>query len=241
MDSANSNSLGPSDDEVEFLGTTNNNSISTNALPPLPDVRTMKIKDLKRELETEYRISTKLMIEKDELVSALINARNKKGQGNTNDDVSVSVADYRASARLKYEQSILLEKSSTNHPSSNGSPQHSSPNQSNKKKEGPRKLNTVQRLNAKQLQAYNLAIKQRKSIFITGPAGVGKSVVLKHIMEALAQRRQKGTWAATSSTGTTAVALGGETLHHFAGCGVPSLVTDFRKCFGKHSLERWQK
>ena len=235
MDATNSNPLGPSDDEVEFLGTTNNNS-STNALLP-SDVRTMKIKDIKRELETEYRISTKLMIEKDELVSALINARNKKGQSSTNDDTSV--ADYRASARSKYEQSILLEKSSTNHPLSNGSPQHSIHNQSNKKKEGPRKLDTVQRLNAKQLQAYNLAISERKSIFITGPAGVGKSVVLKHIMEALAQRRQKGTWAATSSTGTTAVALGGETLHHFAGCGVPSLVTDFRKCFGERSLARW--
>ena len=233
---AATNSPGPcSDDEVEFLGTTNNNS-STNALLP-SDVRTMKIKDIKRELETEYRISTKLMIEKDELVSALINARNKKGQSSTNDDTSV--ADYRASARSKYEQSILLEKSSTNHPLSNGSLQHSSPNQSNKKKEGPRKLDMVQRLNAKQLQAYNLAMNQRKSIFITGPAGVGKSVVLKHIMEALAQRRQKGTWAATSSTGTTAVALGGETLHHFAGCGVPSLVTDFRKCFGERSLARW--
>ena len=46
-------------------------------------------------------------------------------------------------------------------------------------------------------------------------------------------------WAATSSTGTTAVALGGETLHHFAGCGVPSLVADFGKCFGMKSSARW--
>ena len=39
---------------------------------------------------------------------------------------------------------------------------------------------------------------------------------------------------------TTAVALGGETLHHFAGCGVPSLVSDFGRCWKQIPMSNWQ-
>ena len=98
-------------------------------------------------------------------------------------------------------------------------------------------------MNTKQQLAFDLATKYRKNIFLTGPAGKGKSVVLKIIIKYLQENMRpcydeeskelKRRWVATSSTGVSVVALGPcvQTLHSFTGYGVPEALKDFDKCW----------
>lgn len=58
-----------------------------------------------------------------------------------------------------------------------------------------------------------------ESLFITGAAGTGKSYVLRRVIGALQKQRGHTRVAVTGSTGTAAVAVGGVTLHSFAGIG----------------------
>lgn len=55
----------------------------------------------------------------------------------------------------------------------------------------------------------------KQSIFITGPAGVGKTYLLKQIYETLKQKQEKV--VLTSTTGINALNLGGITLHKLMG------------------------
>ncbi len=71
------------------------------------------------------------------------------------------------------------------------------------------------RLNEKQNQAYSL-IAAGKSIFITGPGGVGKTEIIKLYVR-LYQRSR--TIAVTSTTGTSALLLNGVTYHSYLGIG----------------------
>lgn len=57
-----------------------------------------------------------------------------------------------------------------------------------------------------------------KNVFFTGPAGCGKSHILKHMRYLLDQRHIS--YAITAPTGIAAVLVGGETLHRFAGIGL---------------------
>ena len=59
------------------------------------------------------------------------------------------------------------------------------------------------------------AVQKVDSIFFAGFAGTGKSFVLKHLIKTLSN---EGLYA-TSSTGISAIPLGGMTLHSFAGIG----------------------
>lgn len=70
-----------------------------------------------------------------------------------------------------------------------------------------------------------------KSIFFTGSAGTGKSVLMREIIKALRNkyRREPDRVAVTASTGLAACNIEGVTLHSFAGIGlgkeaVPELV-----------------
>lgn len=70
-------------------------------------------------------------------------------------------------------------------------------------------------------QNYVLQLaKQGKSIFFTGSAGTGKSVLLKNIIKALRDQNELGRVAVTASTGFAACAINGVTLHSFAGIGL---------------------
>ena len=75
-------------------------------------------------------------------------------------------------------------------------------------------------LNAEQKQAAQLALRG-ESVFLTGAAGVGKSYLLKYVIQQFEQRKPgAGRVAVTASTGIAASHIQGATLHSFAGIGM---------------------
>jgi ATP-dependent DNA helicase PIF1 len=83
-------------------------------------------------------------------------------------------------------------------------------------------------LSPKQQEALDL-IKMGQNVFLTGVAGTGKSLVLKLALEFLHDTYKPSEYVALGSTGPVAIALEGQTVHSFAGIGVPQVKTDFTK------------
>jgi ATP-dependent DNA helicase PIF1 len=73
-------------------------------------------------------------------------------------------------------------------------------------------------LNEKQQRAYD-CVRNGSSIFVSGEAGTGKTEVIKKIMKDLGRFKNI---AMTSTTGTSALLLGGCTLHSYLGIGLGS-------------------
>ncbi|RLV89578.1 ATP-dependent DNA helicase PIF1 [Spathaspora sp. JA1] len=85
-------------------------------------------------------------------------------------------------------------------------------------------------------------VMQGKSLFYTGSAGTGKSILLRSIIKNLHSKHPKRI-AITASTGLAACNIGGTTLHRFAGFGlgegtVESLIKKIKKTRG--TVERWR-
>ena len=76
-----------------------------------------------------------------------------------------------------------------------------------------------------------------RNVFLSGLAGTGKTFLLRHIAATLRAKFGDKRVAVCSPTGISAILLGGQTIHSLAGCGVPSVVADFDKCFNRKS--RW--
>ena len=74
-------------------------------------------------------------------------------------------------------------------------------------------------LSDQQQYAVQLAL-AGESIFLTGAAGVGKSYTLKFIVKELRNKLGTKHVYITASTGTAALAIGGTTVHSFAGVGL---------------------
>ncbi|KAA1082751.1 hypothetical protein PGT21_050071 [Puccinia graminis f. sp. tritici] len=76
-------------------------------------------------------------------------------------------------------------------------------------------------LSPEQQSVLDLVLKG-ESIFFTGSAGTGKSVLLRHIIAALKRSysSRPDAVAITASTGMAACAIGGTTIHSFAGIGL---------------------
>jgi ATP-dependent DNA helicase PIF1 len=79
------------------------------------------------------------------------------------------------------------------------------------------------KLNEKQKEAFEI-INSGQSIFLTGPAGVGKSEIIKLFYRLKKDCNQK--IALTSTTGVSAVLIGGTTLHSYLGIGLGTNSTD---------------
>jgi ATP-dependent DNA helicase PIF1 len=82
------------------------------------------------------------------------------------------------------------------------------------------------------------------SLFITGDAGAGKSLVLRTIIDELrANGDDKGLFV-TASTGIAASDLGGRTVHSFAGIGLGTQTAEEivdSKYFGRETEARWKR
>ena len=77
-------------------------------------------------------------------------------------------------------------------------------------------------LSEEQRKVLDLVVEANKSVFFTGSAGTGKSVLMKDIISDLRKKykREPDRVAVTASTGLAACHIGGVTLHSFAGIGI---------------------
>ena len=99
-------------------------------------------------------------------------------------------------------------------------------------------------LSDEQSSVLDLVTVQNKSVFFTGSAGTGKSVLLREIIKVCRGKfaREPDRLAVTASTGLAACNIGGVTLHSFAGIGlgkeaVPELVKKIKR--NPKAKQRW--
>lgn len=99
-------------------------------------------------------------------------------------------------------------------------------------------------LSSEQITVRKLVVNESKSVFFTGSAGTGKSVLMRAIIRELRKKYSKepDRVAITASTGLAACNIGGVTLHSFAGIGlgkedVPSLVKKIKR--NPKAKQRW--
>lgn len=96
---------------------------------------------------------------------------------------------------------------------------------------------------SKQQMEVLKAVASGKSVFITGSAGTGKSYVLGFIVRFLRAHWGADCVYVTASTGLAACAVGGTTLHSFAGIGLGTddAETMAAKAFGRQECrDRWR-
>lgn len=101
-------------------------------------------------------------------------------------------------------------------------------------------------LSGEQLHVKSLVVEKGQSVFFTGPAGTGKSVLMRAIISELKKKfaREPERVAVTASTGLAACNIGGMTLHSFAGIGlgkedIQTLVKKIRR--NQKAKTRWLK
>ena len=99
-------------------------------------------------------------------------------------------------------------------------------------------------LSDEQKHVLELVVEKKKSVFFTGSAGTGKSVLLREIIKVIRDKykREPDRVAVSASTGLAACNIGGVTLHSFAGIGlgkedVPELVKKIKR--NQKAKQRW--
>lgn len=88
------------------------------------------------------------------------------------------------------------------------------------------------------------AISEGKSVFITGSAGTGKTILVQHIIKMLKKQHRPSKVFVTAPTGVAACAIRGQTLHSFAGVGYPLADRDtlmHRILLNNKAYKRWLK
>jgi ATP-dependent DNA helicase PIF1 len=101
-------------------------------------------------------------------------------------------------------------------------------------------------LSSKQAQALDL-IKGGHNVFITGVAGTGKSLVLQRALDYFRElyqweKKNNKRYVAVAPTGPTALALGGQTIHSFAGIGIPKTQDNFSTTrTRKDNAKKWKE
>ncbi|KND04641.1 uncharacterized protein SPPG_00357 [Spizellomyces punctatus DAOM BR117] len=101
---------------------------------------------------------------------------------------------------------------------------------------------TIQ-LSEEQENVAKLVVDGQESIFFTGSAGTGKSVLLRELIKRLQSKYAKEEIAITASTGIAACNIGGITLHSFSGCGIAketAAVLAQRVIANNRSSTRWR-
>jgi ATP-dependent DNA helicase PIF1 len=101
-------------------------------------------------------------------------------------------------------------------------------------------------LSNEQRHVKSLVVEKGQSVFFTGPAGTGKSVLMRAIIQELKKKhiRDPERVAVTASTGLAACNIGGMTLHSFSGIGLGkedanTLVKKIRR--NPRAKNRWLK
>ena len=84
-------------------------------------------------------------------------------------------------------------------------------------------------------------MKAGKSIFLTGAGGCGKSRVTMAFTSWLAQTMSQSKFAITSTTGISAINIGGRTIHSFAGIGYGEAPVDVLLAQIKKRFFIWRK
>jgi len=101
-------------------------------------------------------------------------------------------------------------------------------------------------MNSQQELAYRY-VEEGKNVFVTGGAGSGKSFFVKTIIERLRHRfcdkdPNHKKIGITSMTGSSALLIGGTTLHSFLGIGITRDVDGMMTRIGKYGKKRvWKK
>eukprot|EP00931_Biecheleriopsis_adriatica_P050429 TRINITY_DN2919_c0_g1_i2.p1 TRINITY_DN2919_c0_g1~~TRINITY_DN2919_c0_g1_i2.p1 ORF type:complete len:1011 (+),score=226.32 TRINITY_DN2919_c0_g1_i2:108-3140(+) len=93
-----------------------------------------------------------------------------------------------------------------------------------------------------QQAAIDLVCSTRKTCFITGEAGTGKSLTLRHIEYRLKKMCTPGSVHVTASTGIAAERIGGSTVYAFAGIGrgdAPCEMLIKRVLASNQAVQRW--
>jgi ATP-dependent DNA helicase PIF1 len=85
------------------------------------------------------------------------------------------------------------------------------------------RLESSEELSSEQQQAFDIIL-EGKNLFYSGNAGSGKSFLLKIAVDELRDRKKNV--CVTSSTGSSALNIGGTTVHSFAGIGLGSEDVD---------------
>jgi ATP-dependent DNA helicase PIF1 len=101
-------------------------------------------------------------------------------------------------------------------------------------------------LSEEQKNVVKLVVEQGKSVFFTGSAGTGKSVLMRSIISELKRKykMEPDKVAVTASTGLAACNIGGQTLHSFGGIGLGrESVTELCKKIKRNpkANQRWLK
>lgn len=99
-------------------------------------------------------------------------------------------------------------------------------------------------LSEEQNKVLDLVVNKGRSVFFTGSAGTGKSVLMRSIITDLRRKyiREPDRVAVTASTGLAACNIGGVTLHSFSGIGIgkepaPELVKKINR--NQKAKQRW--
>lgn len=85
---------------------------------------------------------------------------------------------------------------------------------------------TPMALTKEQEQVINLVVNNRLSVFYTGSAGTGKSVILRTLIDRLSSVYGREAVAVTASTGLAAATIGGTTIHRWCGIGLGNQGVD---------------
>lgn len=93
----------------------------------------------------------------------------------------------------------------------------------------PRKRRKAE-LSAEQREVMDYVMRGSGSVFVTGGAGTGKSMLLKRTVESLESAGRLV--SVTAPTGIAAVNVGGVTLHSFAGIGLAPEKQDLKRLVG---------